>query len=111
MAHPKADGGYSIDTTYRGGMAEMANGTVVIDLVNANAKTTHTLIWENISTAARDIILTAFATVDDSSAAFTSPENGSYTVTRDPGSPSLKCTSRLAKSGLVWNVTMSLRQA
>ena len=103
-----------------GAYREMADGTVVTDLVNANAKRMFTLQWRYITNAQKANILTAWATIDDSSATFRPPTydvlSTDYTVTRDPSNPVLELEAVSVPNGagasvLRWNVTMNLRQA
>jgi hypothetical protein len=111
MAQVKNPDGYEETVEYRGGMRELADGTVVVDLVVAGAKRKFALHWENITTAQRATILTAYATVDDGSATLTAPTGSSYTVMRDMGSPTLDFTAQINSAGdLVWTGSMFLRE-
>ncbi|HQV45528.1 MAG TPA: hypothetical protein PK478_05170 [Nitrospira sp.] len=68
---------------YRGADVEMASGALSTDLVSTSIKRRFELAWVAMTEAQVATILTAFATVRDGSASFTSPLGGSYTVTRD----------------------------
>ena len=70
---------------YRGSDVEMASGALATDLVSTSVKRRFELAWLGMTEAQVNTILSAFATVRDGSAAFTSPLGGSYTVTRDVG--------------------------
>lgn len=70
---------------YRGADLEMASGALGTDLVSTSVKRRFELAWLGLTEAQVSTVLTAFATVRDSSASFTSPLGGSYTVTRDYG--------------------------
>ena len=70
---------------YRGSDLEMASGALATDLVSTSVKRRFELAWLGLTEAQVTTVLTAFATVRDSSASFTSPLGGSYTVTRDYG--------------------------
>lgn len=70
---------------YRGADLEMASGALATDLVSTSVKQRFELAWLGLTEAQVGTVLTAFATVRDSSASFTSPLGGSYTVTRDFG--------------------------
>jgi hypothetical protein len=100
-----------MERSYRGGIRILADGTAVVDLVNANAKHVIRFAWENISNTDWGTLKTAFAHVDDSSASLTAPDGNVYTVTRDPSSPGLTGTSRVAAGGnLIWDAQMTLRE-
>ena len=98
----------------RGAYREMADGTVVTDLVNANAKRTFELSWQALTNAQKATLLTAWATIDDSSATFRPPTydvlSTDYTVTRDPANPVLELEAVGTPSALRWNARMVLRQ-
>ena len=70
---------------YRGADLEMASGALATDLISTSVKRRFELAWLGLTEAQVSTVLTAFATVRDSSASFTSPLGGSYTVTRDFG--------------------------
>ena len=70
---------------YRGADLEMASGALATDLVSTSVKRRFELAWLGLTETQVNTVLTAFATVRDSSASFTSPLGGSYTVTRDYG--------------------------
>ena len=70
---------------YRGADLEMASGALATDLISTSVKRRFELAWLGLTEAQVSTVLTAFATVRDSSASFTSPLGGSYTVTRDYG--------------------------
>ena len=70
---------------YRGADLEMASGALATDLVSTGVKRRFELAWLGLTETQVNTVLTAFATVRDSSASFTSPLGGSYTVTRDFG--------------------------
>ena len=98
---------YSDSPAYRGGVRIMADGSVSFDLVTSGYKRVFTLGWVNISTTDRDTVDSRVSSLGTSSAAFVSPENDSYTVTRDDamtpiewtyildGTGSLRCTGTL----------------
>lgn len=107
-------------TTYRetvrnrGGYREMANGAVVVDLVVAPAKRNFQLSWRNVSNTDKATILTAWATIDDSTATFRPPTYNQlsvdYTVGRDPSRPELDIEAVNTPNALLWNIEMSLRE-
>ena len=83
-------GGFMEYPGYRGADLEMASGALATDLISTSVKRRFELYWVGLTEAQVSTVLTAFATVDDSSASFTSPTGGSYTVTRDYGALELE---------------------
>ena len=61
----------------------MADGTLVTDLVNANAKRVFTLSWTALTDAQRATLETAYAAIKDTSATYVDISGTSYTVTLD----------------------------
>jgi hypothetical protein len=111
MAQVKNPGGFEMERVYRGGIAILADGTAVVDLVASAAKHVFRLSWENITNTEWLAILTAFATIDDGSATFVAPNGTSYTVMRDPGNPSVSGTMKtVAASAQRWDAQMTLRE-
>ncbi len=83
-------GGFVEYPGYRGADLEMASGALATDLISTSVKRHFELYWVGLTEAQVNTVLTAFATVDDSSASFTSPVGGSHTVTRDYGALELE---------------------
>jgi len=113
LAHPKSPDGYSETLLYRGASLEMADGTVVWDLVNTDAKHEFTLKWEGLTSAERATIETAFAAIKSSYSAsnFTAPTGSSYTVTRHPSQDTLEWQATIiAGNTLRWSTTLKLRE-
>ena len=106
---------YNETVSNRGAYREMADGTVVTDLVTASVKRTFRMTWSAITNAQKATILTAWATIDDSSATFRPPTydvlSTDYTVTRDPSQTALTLEAIGTPSALRWNVEMALREA
>ena len=103
------------ETVYnRGAYREMANGSVVTDLVVSPAKRNFRMTWRTISNTDKATRLTAWATIDDSSATFRPPTyaqlSTDYTVTRDPAQPELSIEAVPTPNALRWNIEMALRQ-
>lgn len=94
---------------YRGGDVITANGNVVTDLLTTTLKYVFELHWVGLTESQVTTVRTAWATVDDSSASFTSPRGGSHTVTRDVGA-NLDIVWYKAADGLRADVTMRLRE-
>lgn len=110
---------YSERVQNLGGYREMADGSIIADLVQANGKRTITLQWRYVTNAQKANIITAWATTKSGSATFRPPTYDvlatDYTVTRDPANPVLEMEAVNVPSGgsalLRWNITMTLRQA
>jgi len=112
LPHVTAADGYSETITYRGGMRRHADGSVIVNLVNASAKRKFRLSWPALTDAQKATMITAYASVDDSSASFTAPSGSTYTVTRDPDSPGLSLDSYMIGGGsLRWRATLYLEEA
>lgn len=104
-------GGFMEYPGYRGADLEMASGALATDLISTSVKRRFELYWVGLTEAQVSTVLTAFATVDDSSASFTSPLGGSYTVTRDYGALELEITWYMVGGGTARaDVRMRLRE-
>jgi len=104
--------GFSETLSYRGGMRRMANGAISTQLVDANVKRKFRLTWPALTDAQKTTVTSAYATVDDSSAAFTAPTGTAYTVTRDPDSPGVTFDGFMIGGGTMrWRCTMYLETA
>jgi len=102
--------GFREEYGYRGSDREMLSGAMVTDLVTATPKRTFELTWREMTETQVGTLKTAFATVDDSSAALVTPLGATVTVTRDIGALALdiRWTSRRATARAT--VTMRLRE-
>jgi hypothetical protein len=103
---PPSDQDYTPE--YRGGTLQMADGSIVHDLVDANARTRFTLRWKLLTKTQKDSLLTAYATIKNTTATYISIENTSHTVTRpDGGAP--KVTPVVTGGGdIKFNVELDL---
>ena len=107
-----ATDGYSETLDYRGGFRRNASGGVVTQLVASAVKRKFRLTWPALTDAQKATVISAFATVDDSSAAFTAPTGTAYTVTRDPDSPGVSFDMFMIGGGTTrWRCTMFLEEA
>ena len=79
--------GYSETLDYRGGFRRNASGGVVTQLVASAVKRKFRLTWPALTDAQKTTVISAFATVDASSASFTAPTGTAYTVQSVPDSP------------------------
>ena len=104
--------GYSETLDYRGGFRRNASGGVVTQLVASAVKRKFRLTWPALTDAQKTTVISAFATVDDSSASFTAPTGTAYTVTRDPDSPGVSLDMYMIGGGSTrWRCTMFLEEA
>lgn len=69
---------------YRGGALEMADGSIVHDLVDTTARYRFRLKWILLTQTQKNTILTAYAGIKNTTATYVSIENASHTVTRPP---------------------------
>ena len=107
-----ATDGYSETLDYRGGFRRNASGGVVTQLVASSVKRKFRLSWPALTDAQKATVISAFATVDDSSASFTAPTGTAYTVTRDPDSPGVSFDMFMIGGGTTrWRCTMFLEEA
>ena len=107
-----ATDGYSETLDYRGGFRRNASGGVVTQLVASAVKRKFRLTWPALTDAQKATVISAFATVDDSSAAFTAPTGTAYTVTRDPDSPGVSFDMFMIGGGTTrWRCTLFLEEA
>ena len=104
--------GYSETLDYRGGFRRNASGGVVTQLVASAVKRKFRLTWPALTDAQKTTVISAFATVDDSSASFTAPTGTAYTVTRDPDSPGVSFDMFMIGGGTTgWRCTLFLEEA
>ena len=104
--------GYSETLDYRGGFRRNASGGVVTQLVASSVKRKFRLSWPALTDAQKATVISAFATVDDSSASFTAPTGTAYTVTRDPDSPGVSFDMFMIGGGTTrWRCTLFLEEA
>lgn len=111
-------GGYSLPDPseyeeteeYRGGGRLMASGAVVYDLLSTIAKHAYMLTWDTLTSSQKTTVKAAFATVKNSSAAFTTLEGTSVTVTRDPEQDNITFKAVATASGTRWGTSMRLRE-
>ena len=104
--------GYSETLDYRGGFRRNASGGVVTQLVASAVKRKFRLTWPALTDAQKTTVISAFATVDDSSASFTAPTGTAYTVTRDPDSPVVSFDMFMIGGGSTrWRCSLFLEEA
>jgi hypothetical protein len=102
---------YEVQEEYRGAGRLMADGTVVYDLYSTTAKHVYTLTWATLTTAQKATVVSAFATVKNSSATMTDFEGNSVTVTRAPDQDTVTFTAvPVANGGVRWRAQITLRE-
>lgn len=110
LPHPDDDG-FQVTYGYRGASREMADGSVVTDLVQTNGKRKIALTWSMATDAQRVTLQTAFDTVKNATASFTDPNNATYNVTRDTQAGDLQMqVVKTAETTLRWHIVMTLRE-
>lgn len=93
---------------YRGGQLQMADGSIVIDLVDATARHRFSLGFRQITSTELDAIRTGWAAIKNTTATYVSIENISYTVTQPDGA-SLSWTPVVTAGGeILYNAEMDL---
>jgi hypothetical protein len=83
---------------YRGGVLNMADGSLVHDLVDATARHRFTLRWEYRTNADLTTIQTAWDAIKNTTATYVSVRNTSHTVTQ-PDSATLDVTPVVTAGG------------
>ena len=102
--------GYKRRRTYRGGRSGMADGSLVIDLVNTNAKMIWELSWPALTDAQFATLRTAFDALKNTSGAFTDIDGAAYTVTLAEDFEELEREAVRAKAGTRWASAIRLRE-
>jgi hypothetical protein len=101
---------YKRSYTYRGGRQIMADGSQVIDLVNASAKASWRLAWPALTDAQASALQTAFAAIKDTSGSYTDIDGSAYTVMLAEGFDTLEFEHVRAVGGNRWAAALELRQ-
>ena len=102
--------GYTRRRTFRGGRQIMADGSMVIDLVNTSAKLAWELAWPALNDTDMGKVQTAFDALKDTSGAYTDIDGSAYTVMLDEGFDTLEREHVRAKGGNRWRTSIRLRQ-
>ena len=102
--------GYTRRRTFRGGRQVMADGSMVIDLVNTNVKMTWGMSWPALTDAQYNNLRDAFDLLKDTSGTLVDIDSTSYTVTLDEGFDTLERVAVRAKGGTRWQSSIRLRQ-
>lgn len=94
---------YKIASVIDGGAEQAINGAVKLSVVNAANRLRFTLTWELLTSEAdQAALLTAWAALRETSAAFTDVMGDEYTVTRDPGMAELELDYQPTRAPWDW---------
>lgn len=94
---------------YRGGTLEMADGSIVHDLVDATVRHRFRLRWEYLSSTEKGTIQTAWDSLKNATATYTSIENATHTVTQPEVGAGLEVTPEVTAGGeILFHVTLEL---
>jgi hypothetical protein len=94
---------------YRGGTLEMADGSIVHDLVDATVRHRFRLRWEYLSSTEKGTIQTQWDALKNATATYLSIENVSYTVTQPEVGAGLEVTPEVvAGAEIVFHVSLEL---
>lgn len=93
---------------FRGGHLEMADGSIVKDLVDATVRYRFTLRWVLLTSTEKGTIQTQWDAIKNTTATYVSIENTSHTVTQPDGA-TLKVKPRVvAGAEIAFDVEMEL---
>lgn len=101
---------YEEEESFRGAGRLMADGSVAYDLLSTTAKHQYTVTWGTLTAAQKTTVKSAFATVKNASAAFTTIEGTSVTVTRTPDQDTVSFAAVPVAGGVRWRASMKLRE-
>lgn len=83
---------------FRGGQLPMADGSIVIDLVDTTVRYRFSLKWELLTSTEKGTIQTQWDAIKNTTATYVSIENTSHTVTQPDGAE-LAVTPRVTAQG------------
>lgn len=98
----------SYERLFRGGHSEMADGSIVIDLVDTTARHKFSLRWEYVDETELGTITTAWDAIKNTTATYVSIRNTSHTVTQPDGATLKVEIINVAGGVLNYNVDMEL---
>lgn len=116
---PDQRGGYEVDMEYRGVWSQMADGSVIEDLLSTSVKRTFSLKWSNISSTDLALVTDAYAALkasgtDGNTYVFTAPTSSTYNVTLHPDEPKLSITTQTTRDSsatkLLYTLSLKLRE-
>lgn len=98
----------SYQRLFRGGHLDMADGSIVIDLVDTTVRYRFKLRWELITSTEKGTIQTQWDAIKNTTATYVSIENTSHTVTQPDGA-TLDVTPRVTAAGeIAFDVALEL---
>jgi hypothetical protein len=108
---PQDPDGYSYDYEFRGASRQMADGSLVIDLVQATAKHVFVLKWNGLTDTQLGDIEDAYDAIAAASASFTGLDGTTYTVMRNP-EVKFQPTAHAIAGGkaIEWSASIGLRE-
>lgn len=83
---------------FRGGQLQMADGSIVIDLVDTTVRYRFSLKWSLLTSTEKGTIQTQWDAIKNTTATYVSIENTSHTVTQPDGA-TLDVTPRVTAAG------------
>jgi hypothetical protein len=93
---------------FRGGTLEMADGSIVHDLVDTTVRHRFRLKWTLLNSTEKGTIQTQWDAIKNATATYVSIENASYTVTQPEGAE-MSVTPRVTASGeIAFDVELEL---
>jgi len=112
LPHPVSPDGYEMTYGIIAASAEMADASIVHDLITTVGKREFTLRWVKITTTQLGVITAAYdglleAPVSDN---FVDPVGDTYTVTAFPSNPALRIKYFALPAGDRWDVEMRLKE-
>lgn len=102
--------GHDQEAGYRGTTYSMADGSLRIDVVNANPKYRWTLSWPALTAAQFSNLLSAYNACVTASRTFVDFEGGSHTVQVPEGLPPIKWKRVMNAGTPRYEVTITLRE-
>lgn len=93
---------------YRGGTLDMADGSIVHDLVDTTVRHRFRLRWEYLTQTEKNNIATAYEAIKNTTGTYLSVENVSYTVTRPEGGEMDVTVEVVAGGELSFHVSLEL---
>ena len=98
----------SYERLFRGGHLQMADGSIVIDLVDTAVRYMFHLKWINLTSTEKGTIQTQWDAIKNTTATYVSIENTSHTVTQPDGA-SLKVKPLVSAAGeIIFDVECDL---
>lgn len=108
LAMPKSQ---DYTRAYRGGTLDMADGSIVHDLVDSSARSLFRLRWEYLTAAEFTVIQTQWDAIKNTTATYVSVTNTSHTVTQPEVGAGLDVALEVTAAGeLAYHVSLELKE-